>query len=183
MMKTQKNKTMNFDKFTIKSQEALQKSAEIAMGRQQQAIEPGHVFKAILETDENVSQYLFKKLNINGTILGNKLEQHLDSYPKVSGQQPYLSSATNAVLQQAERELREFKDEYIAVEHLLLALLSSKDKVASLLKDVGFEKAALIKAIKELRGGSTVTDQNAEAKYKSLERYSKISTTLPKKER
>jgi ATP-dependent Clp protease ATP-binding subunit ClpB len=172
---------MNFDKFTIKSQEALQKSAEIAMGRQQQAIEPGHVLKAILETDENVSQYLFKKLNINGTILGNKLEQILDSYPKVSGQQPYLSSATNALLQQAEKELREFKDEYIAVEHLLLALLSSKDKVAALMKDTGFERAGLIKAIRELRGGNSVTDQNAEAKYKSLERYSKNLNELAKK--
>jgi ATP-dependent Clp protease ATP-binding subunit ClpB len=172
---------MNFDKFTIKSQEALQKSAEIALGRQQQAIEPGHVLKAILETDENVSQYLFKKLNINGTILGNKLEQILDSYPKISGQQPYLSSATNGVLQQAEKELREFKDEYIAVEHLLLAILSSKDKVAAIMKDVGFERAGLIKAIGELRGGNPVTDQNAEAKYKSLERYSKNLNDLAKK--
>jgi ATP-dependent Clp protease ATP-binding subunit ClpB len=150
-------KTMNFDKFTIKSQEALQKSADIAMARQQQAIEPGHVLKAILETDENVSQYLFKKLNINSTILENKLEETLNSYPKVSGQQPYLSTATNGVLQQAEKELREFKDQYIAVEHLLLAILASRDKIASLMKDAGFERSGLIKAIKELRGGNPVT--------------------------
>ena len=77
------------------------------------------------------------------------------------------------VLQQAEKELREFKDEYIAIEHLLLALLASKDKVSAIMKDAGFERLPLIKAIKELRGGSKVTDQNAEAKYKSLERYSK----------
>jgi ATP-dependent Clp protease ATP-binding subunit ClpB len=171
---------MNFEKFTIKSQEALQKSAEIALSRQQQAIEPGHLLKGILETDENVSQYLFKKLNINGNILDNKLEESLNSYARVSGQQPYLSSATNTVLQQAEKELREFKDEYIAVEHLLLALLSSKDKVSSIMKDAGFERAGLIKAIKELRGGSKVTDQNAEAKYKSLERYSKNLNDLAK---
>jgi ATP-dependent Clp protease ATP-binding subunit ClpB len=172
---------MNFDKFTIKSQEALQKSADIAMARQQQAIEPGHVFKAILETDENVSQYLFKKLNINSTILENKLEETLNSYPKVSGQQPYLSTATNSVLQQAEKELREFKDQYIAVEHLLLAILASKDKVGSLMKDGGFERTSLIKAIKELRGGNPVTDPNAEAKYKSLERYSKNLNELAKR--
>jgi len=171
---------MNFEKFTIKSQEALQKSAEIAMGLQQQAIEPGHLLKAILETDENVSNYLFKKLNVNGTILDNKLQDLLKSYPHVSGQQPYLSSATNDVLQHAEKELKEFKDEFIAVEHLLLALLASKDKVGSLLKDAGLAKSALIKAIKELRGGSKVTDQNAESKYKSLERYSKNLNELAK---
>jgi ATP-dependent Clp protease ATP-binding subunit ClpB len=173
--------SMNFDKFTIKSQEALQKCAEIAMSKQQQAIEPGHVLKAILETDENVSQYVFKKLNINGNILSIKLEEILGSYPKISGSQPYLSSATNNVLQQAEKELREFKDEYIAIEHLLLGLLASKDKVASIMKDAGFEKSGLIKAIKELRGGTSVTDQNAEAKYKSLERYSKNLNDLAKK--
>ncbi|MBX2947037.1 MAG: ATP-dependent chaperone ClpB [Cyclobacteriaceae bacterium] len=172
---------MNFEKYTIKSQEALQKSAEIAMGLQQQAIEPGHILKAILETDENVASYLVKKLAINKALLDTKLDELLNSYPKVSGQQPYLSSATNALLQQAEKELREFKDQYIAVEHLLLALLAGKDKAALLLRDVGFERSALVKAIKELRGGNTVTDQNAEAKYKSLERYSKNLNELAKK--
>jgi ATP-dependent Clp protease ATP-binding subunit ClpB len=172
---------MSFDKYTIKSQEALQKSAELASQLQQQAIEPGHLLKAILETDENVSNYLFKKLNINETILTTKLAEIVHAYPRVSGQQAYLSSATNAVLLQAEKELREFKDEYITVEHLLLALLHSKDKIASIMKDAGFERSSLIKAIKELRGGSKVTDQNAEAKYKSLERYSKNLNDLAKK--
>ncbi len=172
---------MNFDKFTIKSQEALQKSAEIATANQQQAIEPGHLLKAILATDENVSNYLFKKLNVNGTILETKLEEIVNSYPKVSGQQAYLSNTTNTLLQNAEKELREFKDEYVAIEHLLLALLITKDKVSSIMKDAGFEKSALVKAIKELRGGAKVTDQNAEAKYKSLERYSKNLNDLAKK--
>ncbi len=172
---------MNFEKFTIKSQEALQKSAEIAMGKQQQAIEPGHLLKAILETDENVSNYVFKKLNVNATILDTKLQEIINSYPHVSGQQPYLSSATNSILQTAEKELREFNDEYIAVEHLILALLASKDKVGSIMKDAGIDRSMLIKAIKELRGGSSVTDQNAEAKYKSLERYSKNLNDLAKK--
>lgn len=171
---------MNFEKFTIKSQEALQKSAEIAMNRQNQSIEPAHILKAILETDENVSDYLFKKLNINNQHLNNKLEELLASYPVVTGQQPYLSPASNTVLQGADKELREFKDEYIAVEHLLLSLLSSKDKVSSLLKDAGFERKGVLKAIAELRGGSKVTDQNAEAKYKSLERYSKNLNELAK---
>jgi ATP-dependent Clp protease ATP-binding subunit ClpB len=172
---------MNFEKFTIKAQEALQKSAEITSSRQQQAIEPAHLLKAILETDENVSDYLFKKLNISGNILESKVDELVDSYPKVSGQQAYLSQASNAILQQADKELRELKDEFVAVEHLLLAILASKDKAASLMKDAGFERSSLLKAIKELRGGSRVTDQNAETKYKSLERYSKNLNELAKK--
>lgn len=172
---------MNFDKFTIKSQEALQKSAEIALSNQHQAIEPAHLLKAILETDENVSTYILKKLNVTQAILDTKLQEVLGSFPKVTGQQPHLSSATNQVLQNAEKELRELKDEYISVEHLLLALLNTKDKVAAIMKDVGFDKAPLLKAIKELRGGSKVTDPNAETKYKSLERYSKNLNELAKK--
>jgi len=172
---------MNFEKFTIKSQEALQKAASLATSNQQQAIEPGHLLKAILETDENVTSFIFKKLNINDSILKTKLEELVNSYPKVSGQQAYLSQAANLVLQNAEKELRELKDEYVSIEHLFLALLSSKDKTSSLMKDVGFERSGLIKAIKELRGGTRVTDQNAEGKYKSLERYSKNLNELAKK--
>lgn len=171
---------MNFEKFTIKSQEALQKSAEIASSRQQQSIEPGHLLKAVLETDENVVDYLLKKLNINESILNSRLDEILNGYPKISGGQAYLSNASNSVLQQAEKELREFKDEYISIEHLLLGLLSTKDKVSTLMKDVGFARQELVKAIRELRGDSRVTDQNAEAKYKSLERYSKNLNELAK---
>jgi ATP-dependent Clp protease ATP-binding subunit ClpB len=164
---------MNFDKFTIKAQEALQKSAEIASGLQQQAIEPGHLLKAIVEADDNVADFFIKKTGVNERLLTQRLEDTLQGYPRVSGQQPYLAQATNAVLQAAEKELRELKDEYIAVEHLLLALLGSKEKTGVLLRDAGMERGSLLKAIHELRGGSRVTDPNAEAKYKSLERYSK----------
>lgn len=171
---------MNFEKFTIKSQEALQKSAEITTGLQQQAIEPGHLLKAILDTDESVSDYLLKKSGVNESVLSAKLEDLVQSYARVSGQQPYLSAATNSVLQQAEKELRELKDEFISIEHLLLALAQSKDKAGQLLKDSGVSRGALLKAIQELRGGARVTDQNAEAKYKSLERYSKNLNDLAK---
>jgi ATP-dependent Clp protease ATP-binding subunit ClpB len=164
---------MNFDKFTIKSQEALQKSAELTTALQQQAIEPAHILKAILETDENASTYLLKKVGVNTQLLSTRLEEVLNSYPRVSGQQPYLSSASNTLLQQADKEAREMKDEYIAVEHLLLAMLAVKDKTTALLRDMGVERTTLLKAIRELRGGNKVTDPNAESKYKSLERYSK----------
>ncbi|MFN5170459.1 MAG: ATP-dependent chaperone ClpB [Cyclobacteriaceae bacterium] len=171
---------MNFEKFTIKSQEALQKSAEITTGLQQQAIEPGHLLKAILETDESTVDFLLKKSGINSGALNNKLDELINAYPRVSGQQPYLSSATNALLQQAEKELRELKDEFVSIEHLLLALAQTKDKAGQLLKDSGISRNGLLKAIQELRGGARVTDQNAEAKYKSLERYSKNLNELAK---
>jgi ATP-dependent Clp protease ATP-binding subunit ClpB len=171
---------MNLEKFTIKSQEAVQKSAEIAMGMGQQAVEPAHLLKAILETDENIIGFVCKKLGINRAALEPKVSALAEAYPKVSGQQPYLSGGVNAILLQAEKELKDLKDEFISVEHLLLALLASKDKAGQLLREAGFERAGLLKALRELRGGSTVKDQNAEAKYRSLERYSKNLNELAK---
>ena len=172
---------MNFDKYTIKSQEALQKAAELCMAAQQQSIEPAHLLKGIMLSDENVISYLSKKMNVNTSQLQNKLEELIYSYPRVSGSQPYLSNNSSQVLQLAEKELKTFKDEYISIEHLLLALLDSNDKVTQVMRDAGIEKNSLLKAIKELRGGNKVTDQNAEAKYKSLERYSKNLNELAKK--
>ncbi|MEM1406809.1 MAG: ATP-dependent chaperone ClpB [Bacteroidota bacterium] len=171
---------MNFDKYTIKSQQTLQKAADIAGSMGQQAIEPGHVLKALLMTDENVISFLVKKLGLNKTLLSSKLEEILYQYPKVSGQQPYLSNTAAAALQSAEKQLKQFNDEFIAVEHIIIGLLEGKETVASLMKDVGFEKKALISAIKELRGGDSVKDQNAESKYRSLERYSKNLNELAK---
>jgi ATP-dependent Clp protease ATP-binding subunit ClpB len=171
---------MNFEKFTIKAQEVLQQAAALTQQAEQQAIEPAHIVKAIFEQDENTSQFLAKKLGVNQSILENKINELLQSFPKVSGAQPYLSQAANTVLVQAEKEARQLKDEYITVEHLLLALLQSKDKAAQLLKDGGYEYKSLLKAIQELRGGQKVTDANAEGKYKSLERYSKNLNELAK---
>lgn len=171
---------MNFNNYTIKSQEAIQKAAEIASGNQQQAIEPGHLLKAILLSDENVISFLLKKLNANRNQLEVKLDEIINSYPKVSGQQPYLSNDSHAALTKATNLLKEFKDEFVAIEHIILGLVAGKDKVANLLKDLGFTEKHLTLAIKELRGGDTVKDQNAEAKYKSLERYSKNLNELAK---
>ncbi len=163
---------MNFNNYTIKSQEALQKATEIAGSNEQQAVETGHLLKAILTTDENVISFLVKKLNINQNSLEQKLDEVIDSYPRISGQKPYLANAAHTALTAASNHLTEFKDEYVAIEHILLGILAGKDKVAQLMKDAGFGKKQLIAAIKELRGGSSVTDQNAEGKYQSLERYS-----------
>ncbi|KAA9340908.1 ATP-dependent chaperone ClpB [Adhaeribacter soli] len=164
---------MNFNNYTIKSQEAIQKATEIAGGNQQQAVETGHLLKGILQTDENVTSFLFKKLNINTNILNARLDQIVAGYPKVSGGSPYLSNAAAAALQKATNYLKEFKDEFVSIEHLLLGIMAGSDNVATLMKDVGFNEKDLKLAIKELRGGEKVTDQNAEAKYNSLKRYSK----------
>lgn len=176
----QRDESMNFDKYTIKSQEVIQNAAELASGNQQQAIEPGHILKAVLHTDENVSSFLVKKLNINQELLEIRLEEIISKYPKVSGQQPYFSNVSASVLQHAEKILKDFGDEYIAVEHIILGILSGNDDTAQLMKDLGFEKKSLKKAIKELRGGDKVTDPNAESKYKSLERYSNNLNELAK---
>ena len=175
-----KEKTMNFDKYTIKSQEVLQHATSVASGYGQQSIEPGHLLKALIETDDNLVSFINKKLNVNAQQLTNKLEEIIDTYPKVSGQQPYLSNDSFAALQKAESMLKEMGDEYIAVEHILLGLFLGKEKVSALLRDLGYEKKLLIAAIKELRGGDNVTDQNAEGKYRSLERYSKNLNQLAK---
>lgn len=173
---------MNFNNYTIKSQEALQKATEIAAGAGQQIIETGHLMKAILQSDQNLISFLLKKLGTTRVILDSKLDELIKTYPKVSGGgQPYLSNQAHASLQKAEKFLKEFSDEYIAVEHLILGLLTSNDKTSQVLKDVGFTEKSLIAAIKELRGDKKVTDQNAESKYRSLERYSKNLNEMAKK--
>lgn len=171
---------MNLNNYTIKAQEAIQKAAEIAVGLQQQAIEPGHLLKAVLQSDENVISFLLQKLGINRAQLESGLEDILNAYPKVSGQQPYLANDAATALRKAEEHLKDFNDEYITIEHILLGLLAGNEKVAKLMKQAGFGKKELVAAIKELRGGSRVTDQNAESKYKSLERYSKNLNQLAK---
>jgi ATP-dependent Clp protease ATP-binding subunit ClpB len=164
---------MNLNNYTIKSQEAIQKAVEIAGNNNQQAVETAHLMKAILLSDENVISFLIKKLNINRLQLDNKLDEIIDSYPKASGQQPYMANDSLQALQAANNHLKDFNDEFVAIEHILLGLLDGKDKTSNLLKDLGFNKQDLLAAIQELRGGDTVTDQNAESKYRSLERYSR----------
>ncbi len=164
---------MNLNNYTIKAQEAIQKASEITTGNQQQAIENAHLLKGMLLVDENVVNYLLKKLNVNISRLNTSLDEQIASYPKVSGSNVYLSSDTNSTLQKALSYVKEFKDEFVSVEHLLLAILGGKDKTANLLKDYGATEKDLKKAILELRGNNKVTDQNAEATYNSLNKYAR----------
>ena len=172
---------MNFNNYTIKAQEALQKATEIAGGYQQQVIETGHLLQAILQSDENLISFLLKKLGATKPMIEAPLSALVEGYPKVSGGQPYLSNNAAASLQKAEKYLKDFGDEFVAVEHIILGLLAGSDKTAQILKDTGFQQKQLVSAIKELRGGGKVTDQNAESKYRSLERYSKNLNELAKK--
>ncbi len=171
---------MKLNNYTIKAQEAIQNAVRIAEDLQQLAIEPGHVLQSILQIAEHSVTFLLKKLKVNRALLMHKLYDLISSYPKASGQQPYLSGDSNTALRKAESHLKHFKDEFIAIEHLLLGLAAGSDKVGSLMREVGFEEQSLTKAIQELRGTNRVTDQNAEAKYRSLERYSKNLNELAK---
>ena len=164
---------MNLSNFTIKAQEAIQKASEIATGNQQQAIETAHILKGLLTVDENVISYLLKKINVNVNRISEVLDAQIQSYPKVSGSDVYLSSGGNSALQKAQSYLKEFKDEFVSVEHVLLGLLSTGDKVSSILKDAGVNDKDLKKAILELRGNNRVTDQNAEATYNALNKYAR----------
>lgn len=164
---------MNFNNFTIKAQEAVQKASEITQGFQQQAIENAHILKGLLSVDENVVGYILKKLNVNINRLNTSLDELIRTYPKVSGSDVYLSSSANSALQKATSYLKEFKDEFVSVEHLLLGILASADKTASLLKDQGVTEKDLKKAIKDLRGDAKVTDQNAEATFNALNKYAR----------
>ncbi len=164
---------MNFNNFTIKAQEAVQKASEIAVGNQQQAIETAHLLKGLMLVDENVVSYLLKKLNVNINRLNETLDAQIASFPKVSGSNVYLSSGSNSALQKATAYLKEFKDEFVSVEHILLGILSVNDKTSTALKDYGVNEKDLKKAIVALRGDNKVTDQNAEATYNALNKYAR----------
>ncbi|MBB5634292.1 ATP-dependent Clp protease ATP-binding subunit ClpB [Pedobacter cryoconitis] len=164
---------MNFNNFTIKAQEAVQQASEIAQGNQQQAIETAHLLKGLLTVDENVVSYVLKKLNVNLNTLNQNLDEQIGKFPKVSGSNGYLSSGANSALQKAQSYLKEFKDEFVSVEHLLLGILSVNDNTSKLLKDQGVTEKDLKKAIAALRGDNRVTDQNAEASYNALNKYAR----------
>ncbi|GAB2593487.1 ATP-dependent chaperone ClpB [Spirosoma areae] len=165
---------MDFKNYTIKAQEVVQKASEIALGNGQQAIETGHLLQAILSEDENVVGFVAKKIGVNLQNTSAALAAILTTYPKVSGGNGsvYLSNDTAAALAKASSHTKEFGDEFVSVELMLLGLMSGKDQIATLLKDAGFREKQTKAAINELRKGNPVKDQSAEAKYQSLERFS-----------
>ncbi|KIC01991.1 Clp protease ClpB [Flavobacterium sp. JRM] len=164
---------MNINKFTIKSQEAIQLSQQLAQKNGQQQIENEHIFKAIFEVDENVAPFILKKLNVNVPLFLQILDSTIQSFPKVSGGDVMLSRDANKALNEAEIIAQKMNDEYVSIEHLMLAIFDSKSKVAQILKDQGVTGKGLKAAIEELRKGERVTSASAEETYNSLNKYAK----------
>ncbi|MEM6864666.1 MAG: ATP-dependent chaperone ClpB [Bacteroidota bacterium] len=164
---------MNFNNFTIKSQEALQQAQHIAQGHGHQQIENEHLLKAIMEVDQNVLPFLLKKLNVNSTLVEQILDKELTSLPKVSGGDIMLSREAGKSLTEASLQAKKLADDYVSIEHLLLGIFKSKSKAAQILKDQGANEKDLNSAIQELRKGGKVTSQSAEDTYNSLDKYAK----------
>lgn len=162
---------MNFNNFTIKSQEAVQEAVNLVQRQGQQAIEPEHLLAGVLKVGENVTNFIFQKLGINGQQIATVLDKQIASLPKVSGGEPYLSRDANEVLQKAVDYSKELGDEYVSLEALLLALLNVKSTVSTMLKDAGLTEKELRAAIQELRQGQKVTSQSSEDTYQSLNKY------------
>lgn len=164
---------MNFNNYTIKSQEAIQHAQQIAQRMEHQQIENEHIYKAISEVEENVLPFILKKLNVNTDLVDQILEKELQSFPKVSGGEIMISRETGKTLNEASIIAKKMEDEYVSVEHLLVAIFKSKSKIAQILKDQGVTEKDLKTAIGELRKGGKVTSQSAEDTYNSLNKYAR----------
>ena len=169
---------MNFNNYTIKSQEAIQRAQQLAQGLGQQDIQVEHIFKGIQEVDNNVLPFILKKLQVNTTTLGQAVEKALASYPKVQGGQMSLSRTAGEVLTEASNIAKKMNDEYVSVEHLLLAIFKIKNQVGQALKEQGVTEKEFEKVIAELRKGERVTSASAEDTYNSLNKYAKNLTQL-----
>lgn len=169
---------MNFNNYTIKSQEAIQRAQQLAQGLGQQDIQVEHIFKGIQEVDNNVLPFILKKLQVNTTTLNQAVEKALASYPKVQGGQMSLSRTAGEVLTEASNIAKKMNDEYVSVEHLLLAIFKIKNQVGQALKEQGVTEKEFEKVIAELRKGERVTSASAEDTYNSLNKYAKNLTQL-----
>ena len=162
---------MNFNNFTIKSQEAVQGAINLVQRYGQQQIEPAHIMSAVMDVGENVVNFIFQKLGMNKQNISAQIEREIASYPKVSGGESYLSRSSNDVFMKATEYMTEMKDEYVTLEHIILALLTVKSKVSEILKNEGMTEKELRMAINELRNGNKVTSQSSEDSYQSLSKY------------
>ena len=164
---------MDFSKFTLKTQEAIQKAQQVALEKGHQTIENSHLLKGVMLADDTVTPFLLKKLNVNVALLQQALDKMLDSFPKVTGGTMSLSSEANIAINRAQNFLKEFNDEFVAIEHLLLAIGEGNDKASQMMRDAGVSSKELKKAILELRKGQRVTSASQEETYNSLEKYAK----------
>ena len=162
---------MSFENFTVKSQETIQKALDIATSKQNQAIEPVHLLKAMLQVDDNVVPYLLKTQNVNTEVLSSSMDRLLDSLPKVTGGEHYLSANSNKVIRKAQELASESQDKFVSIEQLFLAILSVNDSASRLLQSSGVSEKELKEAIKQLRKGSTVNSQTTDETYNALSRF------------
>ncbi len=162
---------MNFNNFTIKAQEAVQEAVNLVQAKGQQAIEPVHLLAGVMKVGENITRFIFQKLGINEQQVALVLDRQIDSLPKVSGAEPYLSRESNEVFQKAMDYSKQMGDEFVSIEPVLLAILNVKSTASSILKDAGVTENELRKAIEELRKGDKVTSQSSEDTYQALEKY------------
>ena len=162
---------MNFNNFTIKAQEAVQEAVNLVQAKGQQAIEPVHLLAGVMKVGENITRFIFQKLGINEQQVALVLDRQIDSLPKVSGAEPYLSRESNEVFQKAMDYSKQMGDEFVSIEPVLLAILNVKSTASSILKDAGVTESELRKAIEELRKGDKVTSQSSEDTYQALEKY------------
>jgi len=162
---------MNFNNFTIKSQEAIQKAVEITRGAGLQAIEPVILLKAVIEEGESLVKFIFQKIGANPAVVIRQVDTEISALPKVSGQEPYLSRTSNDVLQKALDVSKSLGDQYVTIEALLLALFEINSPASTILKDAGLTKKEMEAAIEELRKGKKATDQSAEESYNALSKY------------
>ena len=162
---------MNFNNFTIKSQEAVQQAIQLVQSRSQQVIEPEHLLAGVLKVGENVTNFIFQKLGMNGQQVAMVLDRQIASLAKVTGGEPYLSRSANEVLQKAVEYSKALGDEYVSLEAMLLAILNVKGNASTILKDAGMNEKELRAAISELRQGQNVTSQSSEDTYQSLSKY------------
>ncbi len=171
---------MNFNNYTIKSQEAIQQAQQIAQSHGHQQIENEHIFKGIFEVDKNVLPFILKKLNVNVSILEQALDKQLESFAKVSGTELMLSREAGKALNEASIIAKKMKDDFVSIEHLILAVFKSNSKIGQMLKDQGVTEKGLKGAIEELRKGENVTSQSQEETYNALGKYAKNLNQLAK---
>ena len=173
---------MRFDRFTIRGQEAVQEAISLAEKGQNQQVEPEHVLAVMLEQKEGVVRPILGKIGANAAPILGEVQAAIEKFPKVSGGQQYFSSRTNTIFQAAQKEAERMEDEYVSTEHLLLAIADEKEGDAGrILRSNGITREDLEKVVTDMRGGSKITDQNAEENFQALEKYAQDLTERARK--
>src|SRR6476620_5197337 len=173
---------MRFDRFTIRGQEAVQEAIGVAEKNQNQQVEPEHILAIMLDQKEGVVRPILGKIGANVAAVSSEVDAAIAKFPQVSGGQQYFSTRTNTIFQEAQKEAEKMQDEYVSTEHLLLAIAAEKEGDAGrILRSNGISREDLEKVIVDMRGGSRITDQNAEENFQALDKYAQDLTELARK--